>query len=279
MRASAARYGKCFLCGGTFPKRAIARHLKACLPAHPSPGRGKPVRLLHLQAEGKYAPEYWLHLEIPADATLADLDAFLRAIWLECCDHLSAFTIKDQEYEYGYEDEDDDEDEHEHETDLDMLGALLDEHETDLGMLAPLLKKLLAQQKMPKSMNRKLSSVLSPGDTFIHEYDFGTTTTLKLKVVGELQGLPPKKGVRVLARNYAPFIPCSVCGERAVYINTFDWPTKTYCEAHADTDEEYDKEELLPVVNSPRMGQCGYDGPWNKSLLFEETSPLSEEQP
>lgn len=250
MRTQAARYGKCFLCGGTFSKRSISRHLKTCLPAHPSPGTGKPVRLFHLQAEGKYAPEYWLHLEIPASATLADLDSFLRAIWLECCNHLSAFTIKAEQYE----------------------------HETDPGMLDSMWGGLFGPATQPKSMNTKLWTVLVPGNTFIHEYDFGTTTTLTLKVVGERRGVPPEDGIRVLARNYAPFIPCSVCGERAVYINTFDWPTETYCETHADT-EEYDKEEFLLVVNSPRVGQCGYTGPWDKSRLFEETSPLSEEQP
>src|SRR5260370_19281758 len=39
-----------------------------------------------------------MHLELPANATLADLDDFLRDTWLECCGHLSEFTIKDVSY-------------------------------------------------------------------------------------------------------------------------------------------------------------------------------------
>lgn len=42
---------------------------------------------------------YWLYLEMPARATLTDLDGFLRDIWLECCGHLSAFDIGTVRYE------------------------------------------------------------------------------------------------------------------------------------------------------------------------------------
>ena len=53
----------------------------------------KKERIFHLLVEGKYLPMYWMHLEMPAKATLLDLDDFLRAIWVECCDHLSAFKV------------------------------------------------------------------------------------------------------------------------------------------------------------------------------------------
>ena len=43
-------------------------------------------------------PMYWLHIEIPAKATLEDLDHFLRAVWLECCGHLSSFDIADETF-------------------------------------------------------------------------------------------------------------------------------------------------------------------------------------
>jgi hypothetical protein len=34
-----------------------------------------------------------------------------------------------------------------------------------------------------------------------------------------------------------------------------------YCGAHAESEEhECGEEALLPVVNSPRMGMCGYTG-------------------
>lgn len=238
-------YGKCFLCGGTFAKNTITRHLKACLPAHETAGEGKPVRLFHIQVEGKYAPEYWLHLEIPASDTLADLDDFLRAIWLECCDHLSGFIIKGVQYEW------------------------------DTGMVDSIWSNIFGPSEPPQDMNRKLYAVLSPGDTFIHEYDYGTTTTLKLKVVGERKGIPPEEGIRVLARNYAPPILCSRCKEPAAYIYVHDYPPKAYCETHAEKHKKWD-EGFLPIVNSPRVGQCGYSGPADEDLMFEETAPESD---
>ena len=55
--------------------------------------KGSGKKIFHLQVVGMYSPMYWLHIEIPATATLEDLDRFLRAIWLECCGHLSSFEI------------------------------------------------------------------------------------------------------------------------------------------------------------------------------------------
>jgi hypothetical protein len=46
---------------------------------------------LLIKVEGAYQKEYWLFLDIALNATLEDLDAFLRQIWLECCGHMSGF--------------------------------------------------------------------------------------------------------------------------------------------------------------------------------------------
>jgi hypothetical protein len=34
-----------------------------------------------------------------------------------------------------------------------------------------------------------------------------------------------------------------------------------YCELHSEDHDCEEAEMLLPVVNSPRMGMCGYTGP------------------
>lgn len=229
-------YGKCFLCGETLAKNAVSRHLAKCLPAHEEGGKGQPVRLFHLLVEGYNASGYWLHLEIPAAATLETLDNFLRDIWLECCGHLSAFEIHGRRYEVATEGAD---------------FSFYDER--------------------PKAMkSARLEKILSVGDAFSHEYDFGTTTELKLKVVGERMGPAPKEKVRLLARNYAPDLRCSVCGEPAEVVYVYEYPYEPYCEEHG---MEKDEEGLLPVVNSPRMGECGYTGPFDESLSFEEHLP------
>ncbi|MCS7039596.1 MAG: plasmid pRiA4b ORF-3 family protein [Caldilineales bacterium] len=237
-------YGKCFICGQTFAKNTIGRHLAKCVPAHDTSGHQK--RLYHLSIEGKDRPEYWLHIEIPADHTLSQLDGFLRAIWLECCGHLSAFTIHGVSYDSNADEEED--------FALPFPGLGFE----PFGSRA--------------SMDVPLSQVLSPGDRFRHEYDFGTTTELALKVVSERKGQAPAggKGVRILARNYAPVIPCSACGERAGWLYYEDYAP--YCDSHAEDHPEW-PDSFLPLVNSPRTGDCGYDGTYYEALVFEETAP------
>lgn len=231
-------YGKCFLCGETLAKNAVGRHLKGCIPAHEAK-KGNSERLFHIRVEGAEAPQYWLDLEIPASATLATLDSYLRAIWLECCGHLSAFEIAGTRYESNVE-----------------------------------VADFTFYDRPPKSMkSARLERILEPGLSFKHEYDFGTTTELKLKVIGERMGIPSsdKRKTRLLARNYAPAFHCRICGAPAVLIYVYDYPYAPYCEDHYPEGPE----EGMPIVNSPRMGECGYDGPFDKSLVFEETLPPS----
>lgn len=85
-------------CGRELSKRGMARHLAAC-PARSEAmlaagqKRGKEETLVHLRVQDAEWIVYWLHLEVRGAATLADLDDYLRAIWLECCGHLSQFSI------------------------------------------------------------------------------------------------------------------------------------------------------------------------------------------
>lgn len=202
----------------------MTRHLKSCIAAHGVP-RGRPARLFHLWVEDAHSPLFWLDLEIKAGATLADLDSFLRGIWLECCGHLSSFEIEGVRYmDQRYRD------------------PLFDfgEH----------------------SMNTKLWKALSPETRFEHVYDFGTSTELKLRVVGEREGRIGGELLRVLSRNEAPTWNCMVCDELATEICIYcmyDRENPFLCEVHAEEHECVD-EAFLPVVNSPRMGMCGYTG-------------------
>jgi hypothetical protein len=215
----------------------MTRHLTKCLQEHesaePAAGKKAPRRgkLFHLVVQGRGAPEYWLHLEVPETAPLYDLDAFLRHIWLECCGHLSQFTIDGVRYSVQPMD--------------DAFGmAWADREERD--------------------MNATAGEVFRPGLTFTHEYDFGSTTELTLKLVGEREGvLKNKDAIRLLARNDPPMIPCGSCGAPAVWIDMERaWDASGWlcakC-AKMDPEDEYD-DMMLPVVNSPRTGVCGYTG-------------------
>ena len=197
--------GQCALCGAEFGKAQMTRHLEKH-HAEQDITPGVRVRRLHLIIEGAYSPEYWLHLDIRADATLKKLDGFLRGVWLECCGHLSTFRVG---------------------------GATL-------------------------GMTRKVDQALSPGLIFSHEYDFGDTTELKLRVLAEHDGNPASDAVLLLARNLPPPVVCEKCGDPAFWIGTDEeGEYRELCEKCGGEEAE---EWLLPVVNSPRTGVCGYVG-------------------
>ena len=90
-------------------------------------------------------------------------------------------------------------------------------------------------------------------------YDFGTMTELSLRVVAEDD--MPGQGIRVLARNLPPVLACGVCGESAtvVCVDWTDEDERFMCAACA-AKEDFEEDMLLPVVNSPRVGECAYTG-------------------
>jgi hypothetical protein len=225
--------GKCKFCNKELGKGWMTKHLAVCEArkmAEPTaaPGRGR--KFLDLLVEGSNLPMYWMHLQMPVSATLADLDKFLRDEWLECCGHLSAFRIGEESY-------------------------------SGSGDVPWIMGDVLGFED--NSMDdAKLGEILKVGDEFTHEYDFGSTTELKLKVTAEIEKAPGKgrsKRVEVLARNEAPEIRCDLCGELATQICTeciYD-DTGLLCPKHA-REHKCDEEMLLPLLNSPRAGVCGY---------------------
>jgi hypothetical protein len=222
--------GVCQFCQGVFSKTGMARHLAKCLAtpegaaAAVSKAAPKTVHLFQLLAQGQYNSEYWLYVEMPATATLRDLDDFLRHIWLECCGHLSAFKIAGTQY------------------------SVQTVEEAGDPWLAPDWEE--------ESMDVPIGKVLRPGMTFTHDYDFGSTTRLALRVVGERRGKASPEEVRLLARNDPPEILCEQCEKKpAAWVDV--WEGGVWCCEDCIGNTE---EGALPVVNSPRAGVCGYTG-------------------
>ena len=227
--------GKCSLCGETFDKKKMTKHLDSCIKeksgAEDSSAKKKLKKgmIFHLVVEGRGQPEYWIHIAAPAQSKLTHLDSFLRDIWLECCGHLSAFNIGGVSYSGGS-------------SDAGFFGQ-------DFG------------DDMDESMDITLEKVLSPQIKFLYEYDFGTTTELTLKVVSVYEGHVKGKEIQLLARNDPPVIMCDSCDKVAVQICTqcvYDgegWLCDECASKH-----ECGEEMCLPVVNSPRVGMCGYGG-------------------
>jgi hypothetical protein len=158
----------------------------------------------------------------------------MRAIWLECCGHLSAFSD-------GYDDV---------------------SFETRLGQI-------------------------EQGFTFLHEYDFGSTTHSKITVVSEMDTsfsiVNNRYQVQLVARNEPYQYRCCVCGESAVANcetcnDERSYQDSLYCQEHLDAhlaedpDHDWDYIDTTNDTNSPRMGVCAYEGTtffdFDKSFLI-----------
>src|SRR3989338_4087621 len=48
--------------------------------------------LYHIRVQDSCNGQFWLDMEMRSSAVLKDLDDYLRAIWLECCGHMSQFS-------------------------------------------------------------------------------------------------------------------------------------------------------------------------------------------
>lgn len=103
--------------------------------------------------------------------------------------------------------------------------------------------------------------VFTEGVTAEYVYDFGSSTELLIKFMGRREGKFKGFVPKIMARNLPQDIKCCVCGapatELCVYCIYDD--KGEFCDQHA-AEHKCGPEALLPVVNSPRMGVCGYTG-------------------
>jgi hypothetical protein len=213
--------GTCQSCQKTLNKNLMLEHLATCSGALDS------QPLIQLHVEGAEAPDYWLDLDVKEDAKLHELDLFLREIWLECCGHLSSFTVGSTRYSLMRDDDD--------------------------------------PEPGEKTFNFQIGRAIGPKTKRLeYEYDFGSTTDLVLTVTARGMGPARKDAVRLLARNVKPEVPCSRprCKAPATSICSFCiWEGEAFaCDTHSRRHTCGENEGWLPFVNSPRTGMCGYTG-------------------
>jgi len=217
--------GKCYYCNEELSERTVKRHVKACKDRKE---KIKEEMASYKKTKSQYvlsivpqygSKEYCLYIAIDIESTLKNLDSFLRNIWLECCGHLSSFIIGDVNYDSSVDEE----------------FEFYSESET---------------------MDFKLSQVISVGDKFRYDYDFGSTTTLKLEVIDEYLTGEKHSEIEILARNEEIQNFCANCNKKAEY---FDYAEeKFFCEDCVDEDS--DMVDAPEYTNSPRDGVCGYEG-------------------
>lgn len=207
--------GKCKICQQSETMSDMEAHVKT----HISAGDADTHYILRIDDRGAF----WMYIQVYGNALLRTIDKFLRQEWLECCGHMSAFTIHDTSY--------------------------------------------YSHSGMGKGMNVKLQNILRDGDVFKHEYDFGTTTTLRLSVVSARisPAVVGKRGIQVLAVHDLVKFVCAVCNAPTKYV--CNECSSTLCKSCAH-GHGCDEDSLIYAVQSPRVGLCAYDsGP---ATLFRE---------
>ena len=213
--------GACAFCGTETTKAAMTRHFEKCPRLGESiaaaDGQGEHEILLRLRVQDAYAKEFWLDLEMRGAATLKKLDDYLRAIWLECCGHLSEFSGG------GW-----------------------------------------GGRKF--GMNQPASKAFAAAPQLTHIYDFGTSSETLVTLASSREGRAlSKHPITLLARNLPPTPPCQECDATATHlcmecVIEEDKPG-LLCAAPLKTHPHDDYGEPMALVNSPRLGMCGYDGP------------------
>jgi hypothetical protein len=117
------------------------------------------------------------------------------------------------------------------------------------------------------SFTKKMKDVLEPKLKLNYDYDFGSTTTVMLQVADSFK-INMKEKILLLSRNEPLKIMCRQCHQQPAssicMVHVYDEGEGFYCgqcaEKHAEECEDFADYAEMPVVNSPRMGVCGYEG-------------------
>jgi hypothetical protein len=200
----------------------MVRHLRACSErekaiAEAGETSRRREKIYHIRAEDQWSSSFWLDLEVCGSATLEDVDQYLRAIWLECCGHLSMFSIG------GW-----------------------------------------GGDELP--MGWRVNKAFGPDTELTHIYDFGTSSHTILRTMDTRRGTPTTDyPIALMARNLEPEAPCIECGEPGSWLClecAYEHDSPGFlCDGHVEEHPHDDYGEPTPLVNSPRVGMCGYYGP------------------
>ena len=218
--------GECCYCEFEATKGSMTKHLATCekrlgaiekANAHPS--EKLPLETIyHLRVQDACIKDFWLDLEMRGSATLKKLDVYLRAIWLECCGHMSEFSGG------GW-----------------------------------------GSRKI--GMSQTAEKVFADNEQITHIYDFGTSSeTLILRVAQRTGVATTKHPIALMARNQMPEASCRYCEKPATHLCSGcvyeDEVAGFLCDEHLEGHPHSDEYgEPVALVNSPRLGMCGYDGP------------------
>ena len=190
-------YGHCEICQHRTSRNRMAQHLLT----HQDDSGDKGT-LIEARGHGPLGL-YWLLVALPETATLADLDDFLRKIWLGW-DHLSSFVVDQTSYDSNYDHLQDGFTDPRADEDY-LKGLFLEMNpNVDPVVLQQRVDASLARFVQHCDMNTPAQKALSSKTSVVYEYDYGSTTTLEVTNLGSYCGDFSKPRLTLLARNEVP---------------------------------------------------------------------------
>jgi hypothetical protein len=242
--------GKCIFCEEIFPSTKISRHLQDHLKKFITESPKDKSYLVKVEEDPRCRKDspYFLYLWVDKALLMDGIDSLLRGIWLECCGHMSRFS-----YPQG-----------------NKRNKMIEQ-----AIIERILTKGLdnwadgwSEETIDEdiSMDDEAGNILYKGLKLRYEYDFGSSTYLVLNVINEYP-VKVKEGIVLLSRNEPLELLCHTCKtEPATQICVIhSWNEDSlFCDKcakkHAKKCPDFEEYSALPVVNSPRMGVCGYNG-------------------
>lgn len=214
--------GKCTGCGEKYTPSKGKTHLLKCagalksLCSHAKLEEGYLVRVSSAEVPNMY----WMLVAVPKSLSLGALDEFLRDTWLECCGHLSEFTINGRSYM-----------------------SCTESGNPSQSMKKPVSQFLCLGLKLEYMYDMGSSTELTLEVLEILE------ACPKKKVTLLMRNEPPlllcescKKEAQII---------CCLCGGTTC---------RSCKKRHSCAVQEHETYMMMTLVNSPRTGVCGYEG-------------------
>ena len=250
MQQAITSAGKCQFCHKTYSKSTISRHLHNHLQEKSLHNKLGKSFLLKIETKPRWGKTpYFLLIWIDGGTTMEELDELLRNTWLECCGHMSSFTVPSNKRTTGFD------------------FSIFDAYELlDKGKINK-YEEIMEQVNGEVPMSKTTGKIMYKDLKIDYTYDYGSSTELQLTVVQEYN-VKADESIVLLSRNEDPNLLCEKCGKLpATELCTvcYSYGNKSlFCSScakkHAKSCEDFNDYAALPVVNSPRMGVCGYTG-------------------
>ena len=170
---------------------------------------------------------YWMYATVPKHFKFSKIDKFLKDYWCECCGHTSSLRLADPSKPFWSD----------------------------------------SYQKVMKK-GAEIGMELRPGMMLNYEYDSGTSTELKLEVISTI--FCSTMNIAVVMQNDTPLFPCVGCNGMNISDRICTNCEMKYCPHCSTANHPCNRSRsafYLPIVNSPRIGKCGYTGPDQDQLM------------